>query len=124
MHSLRAGAIYSTLVFAAGFGLGIIRTLWIVPRTGARAAELMEAPVMLLVSLVAARWVVRWLALPNHLRNRLSMGAIALGLMLLAEFTLMLRLRGLSISQYLAARDPVAATLIVLSSWPSPSYRF
>ena len=39
------------------------------------------------------------------------MGGVALGLMLLAEFTLVLWLRGLSVRQYLAERDPVAGTV-------------
>jgi len=39
------------------------------------------------------------------------MGAIALGLMLVAEFTLALWFRGLSISEHLASRDPVSGTL-------------
>jgi type IV secretory pathway TrbD component len=38
------------------------------------------------------------------------MGCVALGLLLIAEFTLVLWLRGLSISQYLASRDPVSGT--------------
>jgi type IV secretory pathway TrbD component len=60
---------------------------------------------------VAARWIVRRLAVPPTLSKRLSMGGIALGLMLIAEFTLVLWLRGLSIREYLAGRDPVAATV-------------
>ena len=39
------------------------------------------------------------------------MGGIGLGLMLIAEFTVVLWLRGLSIRDYLAGRDPVAATV-------------
>jgi len=42
------------------------------------------------------------------------MGAIALTLLLIAEFTLVLWLRGISISEYLAARDPVAGTIYYL----------
>jgi len=38
------------------------------------------------------------------------MGGIALNLLLIAEFTLVLWLRGLSIREYLAGRDPVAGT--------------
>ena len=98
-------------VFAAGFMLGPIRIFWIAPRVGARTAELFEAPVMLLVSVFVARWIVRRLGVPSKLSSRLSMGAIALGLMLLAEFTLVLWLRGVSIRQYFAERDPVAATV-------------
>jgi type IV secretory pathway TrbD component len=39
------------------------------------------------------------------------MGCAALGLLLVAEFTLVLWLRGLSISEYLATRDPVSGTV-------------
>jgi uncharacterized membrane protein len=38
------------------------------------------------------------------------MGCTALGLLLAAELTLVLRLRGLSIDEYLASRDPVSGT--------------
>jgi type IV secretory pathway TrbD component len=39
------------------------------------------------------------------------MGGVALGLLLAAEFTLVLWLRGLSIDEYVASRDPVSATV-------------
>src|SRR6185312_12810518 len=54
---LRVGLLYFSLVFAIGFVLGTIRTLWIVPNVGPKIAELMEMPVMLLVTILAARWV-------------------------------------------------------------------
>ena len=41
-------------------------------------------------------------------------GFCRLGLLLVAEFTLVLRLRGLSISEYLESRDPVAGTVYYL----------
>jgi len=47
MQALKAGVLYFALAFAAGFMLGIVRTLWAVPRVGVRVAELMEAPIML-----------------------------------------------------------------------------
>ncbi len=50
-------------------------------------------------------------AVPSTVSSRLGMGAIGLGLMLIAEFTLVLWLRGLSIRDYFAGRDPVAATV-------------
>ena len=43
--------------------------------------------------------------------SRLGMGGVALSLLLIAEFTLVLWLRGLSIRDYLAGRDPVAGTV-------------
>jgi len=39
------------------------------------------------------------------------MGCVGLGLMLVSEFTLVLWLQGLSISEYLASRDPVSGTV-------------
>jgi hypothetical protein len=111
MQTLKAGSLYFALVFGAGFVLGTVRVLWIVPGFGTRAAELMEAPIMLLVILVAARWVVRRLSLPVTPRIRLGAGFIALGLLLAAEFTVVLAIRRLTIAEYLAGRDPVAGTV-------------
>ena len=111
MRILKAGALYFALVFGAGFVLGAIRILWVVPRFGTRIAELMETPFMFGVSILAARWIVQRLAVPPKLSSRLGMSCIGLGLMLVAEFTLVLWLRGLSISEYLASRDPVSGTV-------------
>jgi hypothetical protein len=94
--------------------LGSVRTLWVVPRFGARIAELMETPIMFVVTIVAARWVVRRLVGSPKPSNRLGMGCIGLGLMLVVEFTLVLWLRGLSINEYLASRDPVSGTVYYL----------
>jgi hypothetical protein len=123
MQVFEAGALYFALVFAVGFVLGAIRTTWIVPRMGARRAELMEMPIMLLVTIIAARWAVLKFAGPPVLSARIGMGCIALVLMLVAEFGLMLSLRGLSITQYLATRDPVSGTvyyamLVVFAAMP------
>jgi hypothetical protein len=108
---MKAAVLYFMLVFGAGFVLGLIRIMWIVPRFGTRIAELMEMPLMFVVISVAARWIVRRLAVPYTLSIRLGMGCVALGLLLVAEFTLVLWLRGLSISEYLANRDPVSGTV-------------
>ena len=111
MRTIKAGILYFALVFGAGFLLGPIRILWIVPHFGTRIAELMEAPIMFVVIVFAARWTVRRLALPFRPSIRLGIGCIALGLLLIAEFTLVLWLRGMSISDYLANRDPVSGTV-------------
>jgi hypothetical protein len=114
MKNLKAGGLYFLLVFGAGFVLGPIRILWAVPRFGTRMAELLETPIMFVVILVTARWVVRRFALPPGLTRRLGMGCVALGLLLAAEFTLVLWLQGLSIREYLATRDPVSGTVYYL----------
>jgi len=110
-ETLKAGVLYFVLVFAAGFVLGTIRTLWAVPRFGVRAAELTEAPIMFGVSILAARWVVRHVGIPPLWSKRLALGCIALGLMLLVEFTVVLWVRGLTIRGYLEARDPVSGAV-------------
>jgi len=114
MRILKAGLLYFALVFGAGFILGTFRILWVVPRFGTRIAELMEAPIMFIVIIVASRWIVRHLVVPYTLSIRLGMGCIALVLMLGAEFTLVLWLQGLSISEYLASQDPVSGTVYYL----------
>lgn len=110
MRSLTPALLYFSLVFAAGFALGPIRLFWAVPRFGTRTAELMELPIMLAVTVLAARWVIGKLKVPPEPSARLRMGGIAFVLMLVAEFAFVLRLRNLSISEYLATRDPVSGT--------------
>jgi hypothetical protein len=102
---LKGGILYFAMVFGAGFVLGLIRIRCVVPLLGTRVAELLEAPLMLVIPIMAAQWIVRRLAVPHKLASRLGMGAIAVSLMLVGEFTLVLWLRGLTMSQYIASRD-------------------
>ena len=113
-QTLKAGAFYFVLVFAAGFVLGTIRTLWIVPRVGPRTAELMETPIMFAVIVFAAHWVAERLLLPPTVATRLGFGLVALSLLSITEFTVVLWLRGLTIRKYLASRDPVAGTVYLI----------
>lgn len=69
---------------------------------------------MLLVSLVAARWTVLRLGVPPVAVARLGMGCVALALMLIAEFGLVLWIRGQTIREYFASRDPVAGAVYYL----------
>jgi hypothetical protein len=114
MLVLKAGALYFAIVFAVGFVLGAVRTLWVVPGFGTRMAELMEMPIMLVVTIVAARWTVLHLSVPMFWSARLEMGCIALVLMLIAEFGFVLWIRGLPIKEYFATRDPVAGAAYYL----------
>ena len=123
MRILKPGLIYFAVVFGAGLMLGPVRIIWVVPRLGTRWAELMEMPIMLAVTVLAARWIIRRFAVPPTPAVRLGMGFFALVLMLVAEFALVTRLRGISISEYLATRDPASGTayyvtLIVFASMP------
>jgi hypothetical protein len=106
-----AALAYFALVFGAGFILGPIRILFIVPRFGVRVAELIEFPIMLAVIVVAAKWLVRKFQL---LRKALLIGFLALGLMIVFEFTLVLWLRGLTLTEYFRERDPVSGVVYYL----------
>ena len=108
---LKAGVFYFALVFGAGFVLGAVRTLFVVPRAGTRMAELMETPIMLVVTIVASRWIVLRLLVPFVQFARLGMSGIALGLLLVAESGFMPWVRGLSIRQYFASRDRVSGAV-------------
>jgi len=106
MRILKPALLYFAIVFGAGFILGPIRILLVVPRVGVRVAELMEAPIMLVVTIVASRWIVRRFPdIPSFA------GFLALLLMLGAELSLARVLQGISLREYFAARDPVSGTV-------------
>ena len=108
---LKAAGLYFLAVFGAGFVLGTLRVLWLVPQIGSRAAELIEMPFMLAVMVFAARWIVRRFALASRPRVRLGMGFSALAMLLLVEFAVVLPLRGIPIAEYWSNLDPVSGSL-------------
>jgi hypothetical protein len=114
MQTVKAGILYFALVFGTGLVLGPIRVFWVVPHLGERTAELMEMPIMLMVMMVAARWIMCRLAVLPTRSSRLGMGGVALGLLLAAELMLVFWLRGLSLGAYVASRDPVSGTVYLL----------
>jgi hypothetical protein len=83
----------------------------LVPRLGARLAELLEMPFMLLVIVLSARFVVSRFTLPPAARTRLSAGFLALALLVAAELSLAVLLQGRSLAQYIASRDPVSGSV-------------
>jgi len=113
MQILKAGVVYFALVFGAGFVLGTIRVLWVVGKVGTRTAELVEAPIMLGVTILAAWWVARRFVTPRTPSRLLAVGCVALALLLVCEFTFVLWLQGVTIRGYIASRDPVAGTVYI-----------
>jgi hypothetical protein len=105
------GFLYFAAVFGVGFVLGPVRVLWLEPRVGVRAAELIEAPVMLATIVLAARWI--WhRAWPAATSARLmGVGLVAAGLVLLADLAVGVGLRKMSVLQVFSDRDAVAGTV-------------
>jgi hypothetical protein len=99
-QAITAGAIYFAAVFAAGFGLGVLRTLVLLPRVGALAAVMIELPLIL----GFAWWVCARILRRRDLRSgqAVVMGAVAFALLMLGEAGLSLGLAGRSLSQHLA----------------------
>jgi hypothetical protein len=106
---------YFAIVFGAGFLLGTIRVLWLVPQLGVRWAELSEMPIMLVVIFSAAHWVTKHFSVPPIVASRLIIGLIALICLLMTEFTLVLWLQGIPVSEYLENRDPIAGAFYIAS---------
>jgi len=114
--------VYFALVFGVGFLLGVVRVLLLEPRLGERWAELAEMPLMLVAIMLSAQFIVRRFPAP-HRASYLVSGGVALLLLVLVELTIVLGIRGLSLSQYLAERDPLAGgvyafMLIIFAAMP------
>ena len=112
MRVTRMGVGYFVHVFIAGFLLGVIRTLWVEPYAGAVMAELMEAPVMLLVIYTLANLRVKRSTTVSA-SQWLAVGGIALALLLITELAVAAWLRGLTPAQYIAGRDALAGGVYV-----------
>jgi len=97
-----AGVIYTLLAFAAGIVLGTVRELALVPLWGKLAATLIEAPLMLAVSYVAAWFVIGWRKVENNHLERALMGGVALLVLLGFEFAGDMIFRGLDLAGALA----------------------
>lgn len=100
---LRAAALYVALTFAVGALLGALREVVLAPRLGRDAALLVEAPLLLLAIVLAARFVTRRRAVPSDLRHRLTLGALALGLLLAIELSLGVLVRGIGVADQVVA---------------------
>jgi hypothetical protein len=97
---LLTGTVFVAAVFAAGFALGVLRTLVLAPLLGELGAVMVELPAILTISwLVCTRILQRW---PLSPPSAAAMGAIAFLLLMLAEAGLSTLLAGRSLAEHLA----------------------
>ncbi len=115
MYMLKAASLYFSIVFGAGFVLGTLRVLLLVPHVGERTAELIEMPLMLIVIVLAARWIVRHRLHDARPSLTILVGLLAMGLVLLADLGVGMILRDMAVAEVFLQRDPVSGTVYYLS---------
>lgn len=103
MRLVLAGIVYFVIVYLVGFALGLAREAVIAPLVGRTGAVLVEAPLMLAVVYAAAKAVSGRMAVSPDIGARAVMGAVAFGLLTLAEAVFAKILRGLDLAQWLAS---------------------
>lgn len=109
LRIFRLSGLYFTIVFGAGFILGPIRVLLLEPRLGTRIAELLEMPVMLLVIWVAAGWISQRFTQDLSASERLSVGALAVLGVLIADISVGVFLREMSVAEVFLRRDAISS---------------
>ena len=114
LRTLQAALAYFAVVFAARFLLGVFRQVWAVPRVGVTGGALIEAPLLLAVMYLAAAWAVKREHVPAAARYRLSLGAVALTLQLIAEWAVALSIRQQSLTEYVGSRGLIGGLIYVL----------
>src|SRR5215813_13853087 len=103
MRVLKVGAVYFLFMFGVGWILGPIRELWAVPRFGRPTGVLLEAVIMLIAMAVSARWVIRRFRVKPTFGSTISMGLVALGILVPAELAGVVWVRWLSLRDYLGS---------------------
>jgi hypothetical protein len=99
-RALLAGAVYVAIVFAAGFALGVVRSLMLEPAVGPLAAVALELPVMLAVAwFTCGRLLHRW---PLSGAGAIVMGAVAFAALMALELGVSLGLAGRSLAGHWA----------------------
>jgi hypothetical protein len=103
-----AAIAYWAVVFALGFVLGTLRVLWLAPLVGLIPATLIELPVMLAASWLAAGRLMQRFAITTA-SAALAVGALAFALLMAAECALAVGMMGQTPAQWLAdLRQPHA----------------
>jgi hypothetical protein len=100
--AIRAGALYFAIVFAAGFVLGALRVTVLMPLIGELPAVALELPIILFISWIVCRKLVVRFSVPAMASPRVAMGALAFGLLMLAELGLSVLVFDRSGTAYLA----------------------
>jgi hypothetical protein len=114
--TLIAGIVYFAMVFALGFVLGTVRTLFVAnaPDGSRLLGVLIELPVMLVASWFLCGFAIQRFGVPTSLGARALMGGLAFALLLIAEITVGALVFGRTASEHFALyREPSYALGLV-----------
>ena len=111
MRTAAGALLYFAVVFAVAFLLGTVRVVWLEPQLGRAAAELCEAPFLLVTMAFASRWVPRVLQLRNDLVSLGLMGLGALAILQGVDLAVGVYLRGITPAEQLANFATVAGLI-------------
>jgi hypothetical protein len=121
---VKAGLIYFAIVFVAGFILGIVRTLFLVPIFGDVISVCIELPFMLCFSWAACGWLLRRHVTQSRPASLLALGLFALGCLLFAEAAISIAFSGLSFSEHIALYRSLPALIGLLGQILFASFPF
>jgi len=106
----RRGLEYGLAIYGAGFALGLVRAVLVAPSIGERRAQLLEAPVVVLIGFILA----------GRVRDRLRAcppgalilaGSVGIAVLLALEVATGVLLRGSSVRDALVNPDPLAGSV-------------
>lgn len=108
------GLAYFLVVFAAGFVLGVLRTLVVIPAVGELLGVVIELPVILTVSWIACGWAVLRFDVPGTTATRMAMGALAFALLMVGEVLVSITLADRSLAEHWALYRSLPARIGLL----------
>jgi hypothetical protein len=111
---MKAGLAYFVIVFSFAFLIGIFRVLVLAPAIGKVGAVSCELPIVLAISWVSSRLLIRWFGIVGRPAHRLAMGGLAFTLTMAAEAGLSRFVFGQTFAQYLQGFWYTAAMLGVM----------
>lgn len=129
---LKYSLAYFGIVFSFGFIFGVMRVLLVVPYLGEQLAEILEAPIMIAVSYLTARYTLHLMRVANVNATALttiSIGFLALLYLLVTELTLVLWVRNIELAGYLYSKYSPAGVayliaLVLFAVFPYVVFRY
>ncbi len=100
LNAIKGGVFYAFGVFAIGFGLGIVRTLFLLPFMPQEWAIMIELPVILTFSWLLCGRSVQKMQVSDKLFDRALMGTVALLFLICAELALWLLISSQPIASF------------------------